>query len=58
MSARIAKDKAATVLLWSVMILVCSILVLILAFLISKGWSALSWDFFTKKPRRDRKSVV
>ncbi|GAB6280122.1 MAG: phosphate ABC transporter permease PstA [Thermovirga sp.] len=51
MSARIAKDKAATVLLWSVMILVCSILVLILAFLISKGWSALSWDFFTKKPR-------
>ncbi|MDO9508444.1 MAG: phosphate ABC transporter permease PstA, partial [Thermovirgaceae bacterium] len=51
MSIRMTKDRTATVLLWSVMILVCTILVLLLAFLISKGWSALSWDFFTKKPR-------
>lgn len=50
-SIRVTKDRAATVLLWSVMVLVCAILVLILAFLVSKGWSALSWDFFTKKPR-------
>ncbi len=48
---RVAKDRAATVLLWSIMILVCSMLFLILAFLVSKGWTALSWDFLTKKPR-------
>jgi len=50
-SGRILKDRAATLLLWGMVLLVCTLLVLILAFLVSKGWSSLSWEFLTKKPR-------
>ena len=48
---RKTKDRAATIMLWLVMALTCGILALILAFLVSRGWSALSWEFLTKKPR-------
>lgn len=49
--ARKSKDRAATIMLWLVMALACGVLALILAFLVSKGWSVLSWEFLTKKPR-------
>lgn len=49
--ARKSKDRAATIMLWLVMALTCGMLALILAFLVSKGWSVLSWEFLTKKPR-------
>lgn len=48
---RKTKDRAATIMLWLLMALTCGILALILAFLVSRGWSALSWEFLTKKPR-------
>lgn len=49
--ARKSKDRAATIMLWLVMALTCGMLALILAFLVSRGWSVLSWEFLTKKPR-------
>jgi len=49
--ARKSKDRTATIMLWLVMALTCGMLALILAFLVSKGWSVLSWEFLTKKPR-------
>jgi len=51
MNARIIKDKAATTILWASMILVGLVLAGIILFLISKGWSAISWDFLTQPPR-------
>jgi phosphate transport system permease protein len=50
-SARHIKDRAATLLLWIVMAATCALLFGILAFLIAKGWSALSWEFLTRPPR-------
>ncbi len=50
-SARHIKDSAATLLLWAVMAATCAMLFGILAFLIAKGWSALSWEFLTTPPR-------
>jgi len=49
--ARKSKDRTATIMLWLVMALTCGMLALILAFLVSRGWSVLSWEFLTKKPR-------
>ena len=49
--ARKSKDRTATIMLWLVMALTCGMLALILAFLVSKGWSVLSWEVLTKKPR-------
>ncbi|MFP4482322.1 MAG: phosphate ABC transporter permease PstA [Thermovirgaceae bacterium] len=50
-SARHAKDRAATLFLWAIMAATCALLFGILAFVVSKGWSAISWEFLTRPPR-------
>ncbi|MCD6183296.1 MAG: phosphate ABC transporter permease PstA [Thermovirga sp.] len=51
MNTRLIKDKIATGILWASMALVCFILAGIILFLVSKGWSAISWSFLTEPPR-------
>lgn len=50
-SKRQAKDMAVTLFLWLVMAGTCALLFGILAFLFSRGFSALSWEFLTTPPR-------
>lgn len=50
-SARHAKDRAATLILWTVMAATCALLLGILAFLVARGWSVISWEFLTSPPR-------
>ena len=55
MKARNAKrkffDKAATFFLWTFAFAVAAILFLILGFVVSRGWKALSLDFILEPPR-------
>lgn len=51
LSKRHAKDLAATVALWALMAAVCALLAGILVFLVSRGWSVISWEFLTRPPR-------
>jgi len=50
-SSRRAKDRVATLFLWTVMAATCALLFGILAFLFAKGWSVISWEFLTTPPR-------
>jgi phosphate transport system permease protein len=50
-STRHAKDRAATLILWTVMAATCALLLGILAFLVARGWSVISWEFLTSPPR-------
>ena len=45
------KDKLARLTLWIVLLLVTATLLGILGFLVARGYSALSWEFFTEPPR-------
>ena len=45
------KDKAATILFWGIALTFILLAVGILAFILQRGWSALSWEFLTEKPR-------
>ena len=48
---RKVKDKLARLTLWIVLLLVTATLLGILGFLVARGYSALSWEFFTEPPR-------
>lgn len=48
---RRAIDRGVTFFLWITLLLLVTLLFVILSFLISNGWSAISWEFIFEPPR-------